>query len=69
MSVSNGSRIRMESNASLSEFSPLVDVLENASVGGWVSGDVLGLGKNGENNSEGLDNAIQEDTENRHNEE
>ena len=38
MSMSNGSRIRMESNASLSDFSPLVDVLENASVGGGSQG-------------------------------
>ena len=59
----------MESGASLSEFSPLVDVLENASVGGGVSGDVSGLGKNGENNSEGLDNAFQKDAENRRNKE
>ena len=61
MSRSNRSRNRMESNVSLSDFSPLEEVLENTSVGGVVPGDVSGLGKNGEKNSEGSDEVFQEE--------
>ena len=59
MSMSNGSRNRMESNVSLSDFLPLEEVLENASVGGVVPGNVSG--KNGENNCEGSDDTFQEE--------
>ena len=38
MSINNGSKLRMESNASLSDFSPLVGVLEIAPVGGGSQG-------------------------------
>ena len=44
-----------------SDFSPLVDVLDEAAVGEGVSEGVSGLGKNGENNGEGSDDALQED--------
>ena len=42
--MSNKSRNIRESNVSLSDFSPLEEVLENTSVGGVVPGDVSGLG-------------------------
>ena len=55
MSMNNGSTDRMESNVSLSDFTPFEDVEE------VVPGDVSGLGKNGEKNSEGSDDAFQEE--------
>ena len=56
----------MDSGASLSEFSPLVDVLENAPVGGGVSGGVSGLGKDGENSGEISNGAFRESRKNTH---
>ena len=62
LSMSNGSRNRMESYVSLSDFSPLEDVSENVSIGGVIPGDVAGLGKNvGEKNSEGSDEVFLEE--------
>ena len=60
------SRIRMESCSSLSEFSPLVNVLENPSAGGEVSEVVSVLRKDGENSSEGSDSAFRESRRNIH---
>ena len=56
----------MDSGASLSEFSPLVDVLENAPVGGGVLGGVSGLGKDGENSGEISNGAFRESRKNTH---
>ena len=69
MSMSNRTRTETESSEMESDFSPLVDVLDEAAVGEGVSEGVSGLGKNGENNGEGSDDAFQEDVENRRNKE
>ena len=47
MSMSNRTRTETESSEMESDFSPLVDVLDEAAVGEGVSEGVSGLGKNG----------------------